>query len=103
MNNDLLDKLRRFFSRRRHAYQATFRGQYAHIVLEDLAQFCRAHKTTFQPDERAHALAEGRREVWLRIQEHLRLSPDDLWALYTGQPVGPVTRVVQVKDEDDVA
>jgi hypothetical protein len=100
MIDTVRDKLRRFFDRRRHAYQATFRGGYAHIVLEDLAKFCRANEPTYQQDARAHALAEGRREVWLRIQRHLRLSDDELWALSTGQPSGPVARVVQMKDED---
>lgn len=50
-------------------------------VLKDLAKFCRAHKTTFNPDSRAHAAIEGRREVWLRIQSHLNLSDDQLWNL----------------------
>jgi len=51
-------------------------------VLRDLARFCRAHDTTFHQDQRIHALMEGRREVWLRIQEHLNLDSDKLWELY---------------------
>lgn len=54
------------------------------LLLEDLAKFCRAHESTFHEDPRAHALAEGRREVWLRIQNHLELKSDKLWELYTG-------------------
>jgi hypothetical protein len=77
----LIDALRKFFSRRRGAYQDVFRGPQAEIVLADLARFCRAHESTFHPDARAHAVAEGRREVWLRIQEHLKLSEVDLWSL----------------------
>lgn len=53
-------------------------------VLQDLARFCRANETTFHSDARLHAVAEGRREVWLRIQQHLNLSPDQLYALYGG-------------------
>jgi hypothetical protein len=58
-------------------------------VLRDLAKFCRAHKTTFATDARAHAVAEGRREVWLRIQAHIRLNEDELWRLHgsDSQPV----------------
>lgn len=50
-------------------------------VLKDLAEFCRADKTTFHADPRVHAVLEGRREVWLRIQKYLNLSPDELWDL----------------------
>jgi hypothetical protein len=50
-------------------------------VLKDLAKFCRAHTTTFHMDARAHALAEGRREVWLRIANHLELTSEELWSL----------------------
>lgn len=51
-------------------------------VLMDLAKFCRAHESTFHADPRIHALMEGRREVWLRIAEHLNLDMDTLWSLY---------------------
>lgn len=83
-----IDKLRIALGDRRHAYRMLFRGPHADVVLKDLARFCRAHEPTFHADTRAHALAEGRREVWLRIQNHLRLSPDDLWTLYSGRPKG---------------
>ena len=53
----------------------------AKIVLADLAKFCRAYESCVQPDERMTTLLEGRREVWLRLQEHLQLSEDELWAL----------------------
>lgn len=85
MIEGLIEKLRLRLGERRYAYQQTFKGPLAEVVLKDLARFCRAHKSTFHADPRAHALAEGRREVWLRIAEHLRLSPDELWALYSGQ------------------
>lgn len=81
-----LEKLRIALGERRYAYQKTFTGPLADVVLKDLARFCRAHESTFHPDARAHAVAEGRREVWLRIQNHLRLPPDELWRLYSGRP-----------------
>lgn len=81
---ELLDKLRQALGERRYAYQKTFNGPLAEIVLKDLARFCRANKSTFHEDARLHAVAEGRREVWLRLQNHLRLSPDQLWELYSG-------------------
>ena len=79
-----LAKLRVALGDRRYAYQTTFKGPLADVVLRDLARFCRAHESTFHVDPRAHAVAEGRREVWLRIQNHLKLTPDELWALYSG-------------------
>lgn len=51
-------------------------------VLEDLSKYCRAHETTFLPDERASAVLEGRRDVWLRIQQHLQLTDEQLWELF---------------------
>lgn len=76
-----LDILRRLVSRRQHAYQRTFKGPLAESVLADLMRFCRAHDSTFHPDPRLAANLDGRREVWLRIQQHLRLSPEELYRI----------------------
>lgn len=83
---DWLDKLRIALGDRRYAYRQLFKGPYSDIVLKDLARFCRAHESTFHTDARAHAVAEGRREVWLRLQNHLNLSDAQLWELYSGRP-----------------
>lgn len=48
------------------------------IVLADLAAFCFADQPCFDPDPQIHALKEGRREVWLRIQHFLQLTDRDL-------------------------
>ena len=69
---------------RRQAYVSVFKGPVAEDVLADLAVFCRAEQSTFELDPRVHALQEGRREVWLRIQDHVALSPDELFAKYSG-------------------
>jgi hypothetical protein len=79
---NLIEKAVRFLRRRAHAYQVTFTGPKAEEVLEDLAKFCRATESTFHPDPRAHAVAEGRREVWLRICSHLHLDEAALWKKY---------------------
>jgi len=80
----LLDKARDFLLFRTGAYRRVFNleSRDADVVLKDLAKFCRAHVTTFHTDARAHALAEGRREVFLRIQQHLNLPDDQLWKLF---------------------
>lgn len=70
---------------RKRAYQLTFGSPAGNDVLIDLAEFCRAGETCFDPDPRVHAALEGRREVWLRIQQHINLSSEQLVKLSTGQ------------------
>jgi 2-succinyl-5-enolpyruvyl-6-hydroxy-3-cyclohexene-1-carboxylate synthase len=50
------------------------------VVLADLAKFCRANSSTAivspvsrSVDPIAMAMAEGRREVWLRLMAHLHI------------------------------
>lgn len=76
----------RFLRRRRTAYVQVFCTPVGEEVLRDLARFCRAHDTTFHPDQRLHAVLEGRREVFLRIQRHIQLSDEALWKLYGKDP-----------------
>lgn len=66
------------------AYNQVFNLASPHtkVVLKDLALFCRAHVTTFHPDPRVHAVLEGRREVWLKIQEMLELTPEQIYELH---------------------
>jgi len=82
---ELAEVARRFLSRRRFAYQATFTSPTGEEVLADLARFCRATQSTFHTDPRVAAMLDGRREVFLRIQQHLRLTDDQLWKLM-GRP-----------------
>lgn len=81
-----------FLTQRKTAYQLTFEKEMpANVdVLIDLARFCRANETTLVNDktgkldvEKSIALA-ARRDVWLRIQQHLGLTPEQLLALYSG-------------------
>lgn len=85
MLGELRDKVRQLLSSRQQCYRQTFKGPVAEAVLRDLARFCRANVSAFHADARLHAVAEGRREVWLRIQNHLNLSPADLFRLSTGE------------------
>lgn len=43
------------------------------IVLADLREFCRANQSTFSAEPAVAARLVGRREVWLRISQHLNL------------------------------
>lgn len=72
-----------FIRNRKQAYQKTFVKDLAsETVLADLANFCRAGKSTFDPDARVHALLEGRKEVWLRIANHLNLTETELYDVF---------------------
>jgi hypothetical protein len=70
---EALDKLRL----RKRAYEGI-----PHDVRVDLARFCRAFTTCFDPDPRIHAVLEGRREVFIRMQQHWDLQPAQLAELY---------------------
>ncbi len=87
LKDKLVDIGRRWFANRGTAYRRVFNSPSGKVVLDDLARFCRASESTFHEDSRVHALAEGRREVWLRIEKHLNLSPQELYDLTKGQPV----------------
>lgn len=81
----VLQRTRVLLTSRRHAYKFVFGGAFGSVVLKDLTKFCRGNETTFDSDPRVHALLEGRREVLLRIAQHLNLSVEELWALYDGR------------------
>jgi heterodisulfide reductase subunit B len=68
--------------KRRRAYQAAFNNPEGKQVLQDLAKFCGATKSSFSRDPIEMGFREGRREVWLRIQQHLKITEDDIWRLF---------------------
>lgn len=80
-----------FLRRRRRDYQLTFKQTvYGQNVLADLAKFCRSNETCVIPgDAGMTQILEGRREVWLRIINHLNLSDAQLYALLTGHNFNP--------------
>lgn len=89
-----LDKLREAFGRtmdflrgRKRAYQLAFGTPAGEAVLADLVAFCRGVDTTYSRDPRDHARYEGRREVLLRIQQHINIPSDKLYLLYGGRPI----------------
>lgn len=81
---ELLEQLKSFLFHRQAAYKEVFKpeSQMALRVLEDLSRFCREKESCFHMDARAHAVAEGRREVILRIRKHLDLSSEELLDYY---------------------
>lgn len=69
------------------AYKRVFRSPAGQIVMQDLADFCRAFVTCFHENDRLHAVAEGRREVWLRITNMIDANLDDLFRLRRRQEI----------------
>ena len=84
MIKDTVSKIKQLFNERKVSYCLTFKkdDRANKAVLEDLARFCRANETTFAADVRASAVLEGRREVWLRIQNYLNLTVDELYDIH---------------------
>jgi hypothetical protein len=77
---DLGNKERlKFIFRRKSAYKVAFGGNSGKRVLADLKRYCRANKPTFSgEDSLKAAFLEGRRDVFLRIQEHIHISDQEL-------------------------
>ncbi len=70
---------------RQRAYRMAFAPNPAtKAVMDDLASFSRATETCLVPGDRDRTYALlGRNEVWLRIRDHLDLTPEELLVRYT--------------------
>lgn len=75
-----LDRLYKAWVPKRRSYQLTFNRARSGtpIVLMDLARFCHAYAPCSNDRE------QGRRDVWLHIQKHLRLSDEEYVVLMAG-------------------
>lgn len=83
-NNRIVTSLKR-------AYAVCFGNYAGQEVLMDLTRYCHAVRPTWSDDARHHARLEGRREVFLRMTEHMHLSPEELLALYDRKNIKPTT------------
>lgn len=87
------EEAKEFVTQRQAAYRLTFEeNQPANVdVLIDLGRFCRANESTAAFDRRGaydthnSARLDGRREVFLRIMQHLGLTADQAFELYSGR------------------
>lgn len=68
------------------AYRVCFGSPAGQAVLADLAPFTNAAEPCFRADPRMHALEEGKRLVWLRIQNFVHLTPEDILQLALRRP-----------------
>lgn len=88
MKGHIWDRALEFMKRRKQSYQIAFNTSDGRLWLDDLARFCRASETCVIPGDRDRTLVlEGRREVWLRIQNHLGLTNEQLLMLYGGPEI----------------
>jgi hypothetical protein len=80
-----LSKLLAFLGQRSAAYRTLFNPNtpWGKAVLADLANFCRASASTWDDNPSKRDVLIGRREVWLRIQDHLRLTPEQLAEIFS--------------------
>ena len=71
---------------RAKAYKLTFRNPHGEIALADLMTFCGlADEAPMSGDPFIQGRAAGRRDVALRIREHLHLTHDELYAVIQGR------------------
>lgn len=81
-----------YFTQLKRAYQAAFGSPAGKTVMEDITPFCRARETCVVPGDRDRTyVLEGRREVYLRIQDFLDLSPEQLVEKYTRPAKGAIS------------
>ena len=90
-------RLFEFIKRRRAAYKMARDAQFelaqpaTQNMLIDLADFCRASESCVALDANGKVdverslILEGRREVWLRMQNHFNLTTKQLYRLSTGE------------------
>lgn len=82
---NIVEHTMNFLRRRKRAYQLIFnpKAPQVQIVLGDLAKFCRATEDTHSGSAVNTAYLNGRRSVFLRLTQHLSLTPDELFLLYS--------------------
>jgi hypothetical protein len=66
------------------AYLLTFRTPWGQKVMLDLMKFCN-FRISLPIDDRD--TEEGKRQVFLRIQNFLSFTPEELGRLFAGQPI----------------
>jgi hypothetical protein len=71
-----------FFQRRRRNFQFCFGSPAGKNVLADLHEFCCASRTTAVDESpQKMAIREGRRQVWLRIERAIHLTPEQMYLI----------------------
>lgn len=77
-----MEKIIAYLQRRRSHYRLALLSPAGRQVLADLMQFCCVNSTTERGDSpHQMAIREGRRQVFLRVQRALMLTPEQLLAI----------------------
>jgi hypothetical protein len=69
------------------AYEMVFGGPAGKAVLEDLSKYC-GYRHYFDLDPYVNANMGGRRDVFMRILDHLHLDESELKSLYRAAVLG---------------
>jgi hypothetical protein len=86
------EKLIEILGDRQRAYMLAFKEAAGAAVLSDLAVFCRATETCVIPGDRDRTyVLEGRREVYLRIRDHIDRTTEELVDRYTRPAQGAIS------------
>lgn len=64
--------------------EAIMRTPVAREMLVDLAKFCRAFEPVWGTTPEDTARLIGRNEVWHRIMQHAKFTPEELYEMYGG-------------------
>jgi hypothetical protein len=84
--------LKEVLADRQRAYALALKTPAGEAILADLAVFCRANETCVVPGDRDRTyVLEGRREVYLRIKDHLELAIDQLAEKYIRPAKGAIS------------
>jgi hypothetical protein len=93
-----LETVLSYLRRRKVNYKLAFGSPAGQAVLRDLGPFCRATESAAVPGDRDKTyILIGRREVWLRIQQHLNLTDAQLLSIFGGKDI----IVNEVEEEDN--
>jgi hypothetical protein len=86
------EKAKEVLADRQRAYMLVFGTEAGKAVLADLAVFCRANETCVVPGDRDRTyVLEGRREVFLRIRDHLDSTVEQLLEKFTRPAQGAIS------------
>lgn len=71
--------MHKFWQRKQWGYRQAFDNEAGKIVLADLRIYCHATKTAFSSDPLEMARIEGRREVFMRVMDFLKVDYDTIY------------------------
>lgn len=79
-----IERTLEFLSWRKTAYGLAFPNRRENVVLRDLARFCHINEDCPHDDPVRIAEWHAKQSVFRRIQRHLYLTPEELFAIYSG-------------------